>query len=129
MSFERIRWLAGFAIVISIATWTTDLLHIVEPCGYCRVQRTVIGLLGIVLLLPFVGHWLVQYFAKTMAALGIVVAATQHFLGWNEISKGEFAFNAPFYADHYLHFLLSAGALFIIVALIQLIEHQSSCST
>lgn len=127
MSIERIGWIAGIAaILVSVVTWALDMLHVVEPCGYCRVQRTVIGLLGILLLLPAVKHWLIQYFAKTIAALGIVVAATQHFLGWNEISKGEFAFDAPLYADHYVHFLLSAGALFIIVALILFIEQRSS---
>lgn len=125
MTIERTKWIAGFAIVVGVATWALDMLHLVEPCGYCRVQRSVIGLLGILLLLPIIKHWLVQWVAKTIAALGIVVAATQHFLGWNEISKGDFVFDAPLYANHYLHFLLSAGALFIIVALLMIIERGS----
>lgn len=110
------------SITVSLVTWATDLLGIVDPCGYCRVSRSVIGILGALMLLPSASHWLLRYLATTIAALGVVVAGTQHFNAWNEISKGHFDFSAPLYANHYLHLLMSAGALMTIVAQILLIH-------
>ena len=45
------------AIVISIVTWTLDLTGLVYTCPYCRVQRSVIGLLGLVMLWPDPRAW------------------------------------------------------------------------
>lgn len=110
------------SITASLVTWGTDLLGIVDPCAYCRVSRSIIGILGALMLLSSASHWLLQYLTTTIAALGVVVAGTQHFNAWNEISKGHFDFSAPLYANHYLHFLMSAGALMTIVAQILLIH-------
>lgn len=120
---ERARVIAILALCIAAATWAIDLFGIVGPCGYCRAQRSVIGLLGLLLLLPAVGHWSVQYVAKVIAAFGIVVAATQHFSGWNDMSKGQFAFKWRLYENS---FLLSGTALFIIVGLVLVIEARAA---
>ena len=54
---RHLRWIALAAIVISIATWTLDLTGLVYTCPYCRVQRSVIGLLGLLLLWPDPRGW------------------------------------------------------------------------
>ena len=66
-------------------------------CPYCRVQRTVILLLGIIMVLPFARHWIMKYLASVMGFMGAVVAVNQNFMGWVKISKGEFAFNEQLY--------------------------------
>jgi disulfide bond formation protein DsbB len=87
-------------------------------CPYCRVQRTVILLLGLIMVLPIARHWILQYFASVIGFLGAVVAVNQNFMGWVKISKGEFAFNELLYIDP---FLLSSGSLFIIIGQLWLI--------
>ena len=87
-------------------------------CPYCRVQRTVILLLGVIMIMPFSNHWISKYIASVIGFMGAVVAINQNFMGWVKISKGEFAFNEQLYIDP---FLLSAGSLFIITGQLWLI--------
>ena len=108
---RNIRWLGLAAILISIATWAMDLTGLVYECPYCRTERTVIGLLGLIMLLPDPGHWLARYFATVLAVLGLVVAAEQHFGGWKKISAGTFTMGEQWYLSP---FLLAGCALFII---------------
>ena len=89
-----------------------ELADAVYICPYCRVQRTVIILLGFIMILPFSAHWIFKYIGLVMGFMGAVVAVNQNFMGWVKISKGEFVFNEQLYMDP---FLLSGGALFIIV--------------
>lgn len=110
---RNIRLLGVLAVLISLATWTMEWSGVVEPCPYCEVQRTVIGLLGVLMLLPIRGSWTLLYIASLLGALGAVTAATQHFNGWSAIAKGEFKGFLPIYANG---FLLSGAALAIIVA-------------
>ena len=79
---------------------------------YCRVQRTVILLLGLMMVVPISHHWIVLYIASVIGFMGAVVAVNQNFMGCLKTSKGEFAFNEKLYIDP---FLLSAGSLFIII--------------
>jgi len=92
-------------------------------CPYCRVQRPVILVLGLLMLLPFSAHWVVRYVASVIGFLGAVVAVNQNFMGWVKISKGEFVFNEQLYIDP---FLLSAGSLFIIIGQLWLILLQDN---
>lgn len=46
------RPLGFVAIFISLFTWGLDLGNYVSPCVYCQMQRSVIGLLGILMVLP-----------------------------------------------------------------------------
>ena len=92
-------------------------------CPYCRVQRTVILLLGIIMVLPFVRHWIMKYLASVMGFMGAVVAVNQNFMGWVKISKGEFAFNEQLYI---VPFLLSGGSLFIIIGQLWLLLGSDS---
>lgn len=115
---RHIRWIASFAILVSVVTWAVDLADLVYVCPFCRAQRSVIGLLGLLMLLPDPRHWLVRWLAAVLAAFGMVVAGTQHFGGWRRISAGEFALREPILIDP---FLLSGAAMFIIIGLVLLV--------
>ena len=106
------------ATIIGAGAWGMEFAGTVYICPYCRVQRTVILLLGVIMILPFSKHWISRYVASVMGFMGAVVAVNQNFMGWVKISKGEFAFNEQLYIDP---FLLSAGSLFIIIGQLWLI--------
>lgn len=112
------RALGLIAIIIGAGAWGMEFAGTVYICPYCRVQRTVILLLGVIMVLPFSKHWISRYAASVMGFMGAVVAVNQNFIGWVKISKGEFAFNEQLYIDP---FLLSAGSLFIIIGQLWLI--------
>ena len=112
------RMLGIIAIIIGAGAWGMEFAGTVYICPYCRVQRTVILLLGVIMVLPFSKHWISRYLASVMGFMGAVVAVNQNFMGWVKISKGEFAFNEQLYIDP---FLLSAGSLFIIIGQLWLI--------
>ena len=112
------RALGLIAIIIGAGAWGMEFAGTVYICPYCRVQRTVILLLGVIMVLPFSKHWISRYAASVMGFMGAVVAVNQNFMGWVKISKGEFTFNEQLYIDP---FLLSAGSLFIIIGQLWLI--------
>ena len=116
------RLLGLIAIIIGAGAWAMEFAGTVYICPYCRVQRTVILLLGVIMVLPFSKHWITRYVASVMGFMGAVVAVNQNFMGWVKISKGEFAFNEQLYIDP---FLLSAGSLFIIIGQLWLILTES----
>ena len=95
-------------------------------CPYCRVQRTVILLLGLLMILPLSHYWITRYIASVIGFMGAVVAVNQNFMGWVKISKGEFTFNEQLYVDP---FLLSGGALFIIIGQLWLILTKDSTAS
>jgi hypothetical protein len=117
------RLVACLAILISLTAWSVELMGAVYICPYCRVQRSVIGILGIMLLMPYAYHWITKYFSMVIGFFGAVVAANQHFMGWKKISAGKFTFNDNIFIDP---FLLSGFALFIITGLVSLILIQKS---
>jgi disulfide bond formation protein DsbB len=112
------RVLGLIAMAIGAGAWAMEFAGTVYICPYCRVQRTVILVLGLIMVLPFSRHWMVRYVASVIGFLGAVVAVNQNFMGWVKISKGEFAFNEQLYIDP---FLLSTGSLFIIIGQLWLI--------
>lgn len=80
IKFEELIYVIGLcAILISAGTWIMDLTGWVGPCMYCRVERSVIGILGIMLLLPEI-----PYFKRTFSILvgffGAQVATQQIFI-------------------------------------------------
>lgn len=118
----RYRVLIGLlAIALSAATWAVDLAELVYQCPYCRVQRSVIGLLGVILLLPWYKHWLMRFVAAVLAVFGLQVAGAQHFMGWAKISAGKFEWGERWFINPWL---LSGAALFIITALLLLIWRE-----
>ena len=120
------RTLGVIAIAIGLGAWGMEFAGTVYICPYCRVQRTVIALLGLIMVLPIARHWILQYIASVIGFLGAVVAVNQNFMGWMKISKGEFAFNEQLYIDP---FILSSGALFIIIGQLWLILGKDSANT
>ena len=120
------RALGLMAIVIGVGAWGMEFAGTVYICPYCRVQRTVILLLGLMMILPFSHHWVMRYVASVIGLMGAVVAVNQNFMGWVKISKGEFAFNEQLYVDP---FLLSGGALFIIIGQLWLLLSKDSAAS
>ena len=120
--YRHQRLLGIIAIVIGAGAWGMELAGTVYICPYCRVQRTVILLLGCIMLLPSPHHWCWKYLASVLGFFGAVVAVNQNFMGWVKISKGEFSFNEQLYVDP---FLLSAGSLFILIGQLWLILSAS----
>ena len=112
------RALGLIAIIIGAGAWGMEFAGTVYICPYCRVQRTVILLLGVIMVFPFSKFWISTYVASVIGFMGAGVAVNQNFMGWVKISKGEFAFNEQLYIDP---FLLSAGSLFIIIGQLWLI--------
>ncbi|WP_298307982.1 hypothetical protein [uncultured Erythrobacter sp.] len=106
------------AILICAGTWAIDLMELVYNCPFCRAQRTVIGLLGFLLLMPNLRFWLVRYLSVVFGIFGLVVGATQHFRGWARMNAGEFEWGDQWYINPWL---LSGCAIFIITALLLLI--------
>ena len=121
--YRQQRVLGVIGIVIGLGAWGMEFAGAVYVCPYCRVQRTVILLLGSVMLLPSPRHWIAKYVASVVGFLGAVVAVNQNFMGWAKISKGEFAFNENLFIDP---FLLSTGSLFIILGQLWLILGSSA---
>jgi len=114
----RMRLLGLIAIAISIATWALELTGMVYVCPYCRTQRTVIGLLGLLMVTPNPGFWISRYLGAVLGVFGLVVGSTQHFAGWRKVMKGEFVLSPKVYDDA---FLLSGAAIFIITAQVLLL--------
>ncbi|MCA1767407.1 MAG: hypothetical protein LC639_04185 [Idiomarina sp.] len=106
------------AIVVSVLTWSLELTDLVYVCPYCRAQRTIIGLLGLALLLPNPRNYINLYFSSILALFGLFVASYQHFEGWKKIMFGKFVWGEQWYINSWL---LSGFAIFIISALILLI--------
>ena len=109
---KNIRALGIIAIIVALGAWSLDWFEVVYKCPFCRVQRTVIGLLGVVMLTGST-HFIIKYFSTVFGFFGLAVAASQHFRGWVNVHKGEFEWHSPLYLDA---FLLSFLAICIIVA-------------
>jgi hypothetical protein len=117
------RVLGIITIVIGVGAWGMEFAGTVYVCPYCRVQRTAILLLGLIMVLPFSRHWIAQYLASVVGFMGAVVAVNQNFMGWVRISKGTFTFSEQLYVDP---FLLSGSALFILIGQLWLILSKDS---
>ena len=121
--YENRRMLGIVSIIIGVGAWMIEISGNVYVCPYCRVQRTVIAILGVFMLFSVPSHWLAKYLALCIGLLGAVVAVNQNFMGWQKISSGQFSLGEPWYFNP---FLMSGGALFIIVAQVCLIFLASS---
>lgn len=122
---RNIRLLGAIAILVCIGTWAVDLANLVYHCPYCRTQRSVIGVLGLMMMLPHPGHWMSRYIGTVIGVLGLVVAGEQHFGGWKRIWAGKFSFGEHWYINP---FLLAGLAMFIITAQVMLMHVVGSRS-
>ena len=116
---RHIRLLGAIAILVCIGTWAVDLAELVYHCPYCRTQRSVIGALGLMMMLPHPGHWMSRYIGTVVGVLGLVVAVDQHFGGWKKIWAGKFSFGDQWFINP---FLLAGLAMFIITAQVMLLH-------
>ncbi|GEM71784.1 hypothetical protein SAQ01S_15500 [Sphingomonas aquatilis NBRC 16722] len=102
ISTKRFLLLAGLvSILISVATWTLDLTQATYACPFFRVQRSAIGILGIlILLLPYGNRFFLRYAAVAVATLGLGVGMMQNFNGgWLAMFKGTFKLHDPIWFD------------------------------
>jgi len=104
---RNLRTLGIIAILICVATWWVDLSGWVYECVYCRTQRTAIGLVGLIMLLPNPRQWFIRFLAVGICFLGADIAVDQLFLVIRHINAGE-----PFGP---LNLVMASGALFTLV--------------
>ena len=74
-----IRLMGILSIVISLITWALELGHFVEICPYCQTERTVIGILGILMVLPNFGA-VTLLLTIVLGLFGTHVACAQIFM-------------------------------------------------
>jgi disulfide bond formation protein DsbB len=73
-------YLLGFAFIfICFATWMMDWYGLVSPCIYCRTERTIIGVLGLLLMLP-VMPFATRLVSYTLGFFGAYVSSQQMWL-------------------------------------------------
>jgi hypothetical protein len=102
-SSKYVRLFGYFSILVCIVTWSLELRGVVFSCPYCQVQRTAIGLVGLLMVIG--SHSLIsRYLILLIGFFGAHVAATQLFNNFNKK-----AFNEEF-------IYLSACALIILIA-------------
>ncbi len=83
-----VKPLAWFSIFVCVVTWILDIAGLVYPCPYCQVQRTAIGLVGVILLLPW-KNLITDYATLVLALFGAHVAATQMFNNFHKSKYNE----------------------------------------
>ncbi|WP_062260329.1 hypothetical protein [Endozoicomonas arenosclerae] len=86
-----IRPLGWIAIAICAVTWWMDLAEVVKTCPFCRTERTAIGLLGVLMVLPHY-RYISIFFTCLVAAVGLVTASQHLFL---MIKTWHFSLNTP----------------------------------
>lgn len=100
-------------ILVSLIAWTLDLTGMTYACPYCRVERTAIGLLGLIIIFaPKMHRVMSRSLAVAIGGFGFGVAVMQDFTyGWLLIFQGAFKLHDPIYYDP---LLLSLAAMLII---------------
>ncbi|WDD97572.1 hypothetical protein [Thalassomonas actiniarum] len=123
---RRIHILGAFFLVVSLLAWISDWTGLVYVCPYCRLQRTVIGILGFLMMFRGLHNIITIFIASVLGFMGAHVAAAQNFMGWLKINKGTFEFKGDIYLDP---FLLSGAALFAIIAQVWLLVLSARSKT
>ncbi|UXH99927.1 disulfide bond formation protein B [Photobacterium sp. TY1-4] len=125
MNEGRIRLLGFGAMAVFLVTWGMDIFSVVDPCPYCRTQRSVIGLLGLLMIFRN-PHWSLLHLGNIFAFYGAHVAALQHFMNWDAFDDGNFEMlYQPIYKND---FYLSAAALIIILTQFVIINQRRTRS-
>lgn len=107
--------LAWLAVLACLFTWYLDLANHVHACPYCRVERTIIGILGVIALLPKHQSVVLCYMCYLLAFFGADIAGDQVFLS---IKAGTFpTLNAMF-----------ASLGFIFIGVLTVINHYRYAS-
>ncbi len=101
---RNLRLLGVLSIGLCAGTWAIDLLGWVHPCVYCRTQRSAIGMVGVMMLLPQPRAWVSRYIAAGICFFGANISSAQIFLVVRNINDGE-----PF---GMVNLVMATGALF-----------------
>ena len=104
---KNLRVLGALAIAVCVVTWLIDLAGWVYECPYCRVQRTAIGAVGVVMLVPNPRAWWIRFGGATICFLGANVASAQLFLVFRNLTSGQ--------PSNPVNLVLATGALFVLV--------------
>ena len=64
------RFLGILALLVAGVTWWLDLSEVVPACIFCRSQRTAIGFLGLLMLLPHY-RYLTPMLTIAIASMGL----------------------------------------------------------
>ena len=120
---RNIRTLGFIAIAVCAGTWWMDLSGWIYICPYCRTQRSVIGLLGLFMVLPNPHYWLTRYLGAVFGVLGGVVAVMHFFRGFHDVLQGDFSLDDPWYLDS---MVLAGLAIGIITAQVLLLFQTPS---
>lgn len=108
------QWLGFLTLAISAFTWWLDLSGIVPACIFCRTERTAMGLLGIMMILPHC-RYLTVLLTCCFAAIGLHAVSAHLFL---QLKQMTFT---------WLYTGLATSALLIISAqLIVIVERASA---
>lgn len=102
----NLRLLGALAILVALLTWAVDLAGWVHECPYCRVQRSAIGAVGVLMTLPDPRFWWVRFGAAAICFLGASVASAQLFLVFRNLTSGQ--------PSSPLNLALATGALFVL---------------
>ncbi|HLX54418.1 MAG TPA: hypothetical protein VKR58_10775, partial [Aquella sp.] len=84
ISRKYVYVIACLSILISLLTWFMDFSHLVGPCIYCRSERTIIGMLGLIMLFPIVPYftrllsYIIGFFGAHVAAQQILTNIMQY---------------------------------------------------
>lgn len=104
---NSLRLLGAIALAVSLLTWAIDLAGWVYQCPYCQIQRSAIGLVGALMLLPDPRTWWVRYGGAVICLFGANVASAQLFLVYRNLTTGQ--------PSNPVNFVLATAALFILV--------------
>ena len=84
-----IKPLGWVAVLICATTWWLDLAELVKTCPFCRTERMVIGLLGLLMIAPHY-RYLSIFLTCLIAPVGLATASQHLFL---MIKTGSFSLN------------------------------------
>src|SRR5579872_2536594 len=90
-AIKYIKMCGYLAIVISLATWALDLTELVNKCAFCRTQRTIIGILGVFMILPFNTSEIIKYVSIVFGVFGTHVSCQQIWGYFHNYLRGDTA--------------------------------------
>lgn len=104
-------------LFISLSTWAMDWAQIVEHCPFCRTQRTIIGILALIILFRRFNLFFL-YLSYALALFGMHVSSAQKFM---HIRQGTWL--DSFFVN--VHPYLASAALFIILLQVIMINFNT----
>jgi len=104
---RHLRLLGALAVLLCLATWAIELAGLVHRCPYCQVQRSAIGIAGVLMMLPDPRIWWIRIVILAVGFMGAHVAAAQLFLVYRNLTSGR--------PSDPMNLILATAALFILI--------------